>query len=157
MMSPPNTPDQRGLTIVEVLICIAIVTAVLTGAFVVTQRSVHSVRYAQEKSEATQLMQSQVEHVRALALSQNSSTGGIFAPGDFCIDANTMPATRAPANSGACLNRDNRYDISISYDAVTGIFTFKTTWDSFGGGLNEDRLSYRVYSGEFIPVNNPTP
>ena len=137
---------QAGDTIVEVLISIAVVSAVLMGAFLVTSKSTSGVRNSQEHGEMLQVLQGQVEHVRALAVAQTTSTGGIFASGNFCIDATASPPARVPSSSGACHNIDSRYNVSISYDSTSNVFTFTGTWDGITGGSQKENLSYRVYS-----------
>jgi Tfp pilus assembly protein PilV len=55
---------QGGDTLIEVLICILIVSSILTGAYVTTNTSNKAVRNAQEHAEALKLVQGQLEEVR---------------------------------------------------------------------------------------------
>jgi Tfp pilus assembly protein PilV len=150
---------QSGDTIVEVLIAIAIVSSVLVGGFVVTQASSRAVRTGQEHSEMLQILQGQVERIRALAQAQGTDTGGIFAPGNFCIDAsNPAVPVRVAATSSKCNAINSLYNVSASYDSSTSVFTVVGTWDNLGGGTNKEQLTYRVYSGKPVtaaPSVNP--
>jgi prepilin-type N-terminal cleavage/methylation domain-containing protein len=79
MRSSIRRLSSRGDTIVEVLIAIAIVSSVLAGAFTVSQKSTLAVRDSQERGEVLQILQGQVEQVRALALDQSDDTSGVYA------------------------------------------------------------------------------
>jgi hypothetical protein len=143
--------NPAGDTIVEVLIAMAVVSAVLLGAFLVSSRSVAGVRTGQEQNEMLQLLQSQVERVRAIAVSQKSDTGGIYAPGSFCIDATDATNPRRVSTSNeACNNIDDRYSVSIIFDSTTGVFTFTGSWNGVTGNTLHQKLTYRVYPG--LPV-----
>lgn len=158
--------SERGDTIVEVLIAIVIVATVLAGAFTVSQKSSAQVQDSQERGEALQLLQGNVEVVRALALAQTDDTSGIFATSPlkyFCINTNNQRVNvsgfvDAPINSdnfnqynnGGGVNSckfltDSRYNVIDWYDAASKTFTFRARWDSITGGKNEERLEYRVY------------
>lgn len=158
---------HHGDTIVEVLIAVAIVSSVLAGAFTVSQRSTLAVRDSQERGEMLQLLQGQVELVRSLALAETTPpTNNIFStsptsPAYFCIN----PAgTRAdfPAifsalpnlNSdnfvnydSACQNLKNRYNVAITFDSTSNVFTFTGRWDGVDGRKKQQQLSYRIYPG----------
>lgn len=157
---------QSGDTIVEVLVAIAIVSAVLTGAFIVTQKSAQAVRGSQEHAEMAQILQGQVEAIRALALTSTDDVSGVFANGAgssqyFCIGTNASSALEfnkridssaqsltdiANYNTG-CKNIQKLYNIAIRYDPATHVFYFNGTWDKLGGGSNSVQFSYKVYPG----------
>jgi type II secretory pathway pseudopilin PulG len=164
--------NQAGDTIVEVLIATAVVSSVLAGAFLVSQKSSLAVRDSQEHSEMSQVLQGQVEMVRSMALDAPDAVSGVFGapPGGtkyFCIDG-SIPATPAridfpsgfnlPAtdvdNYGSyppkCANIQNRYNIAVTYDPSSQIFTFTGRWDRLSGGKNQEQLSYRIYPGSVV-------
>lgn len=146
---------QRGDTLVEVLICILIVSLILTGAYVTTNRSSLRVRDSQEQAEALKLAQSQLEQVRQNARSNNAN---VFAQPDtatFCmaagqpiaaddarcrLDGAAQPATEAPA-----------YRLAVRRAACTAgpgchSFTVTATWDSVVTGTQAtQQLRYRVH------------
>ncbi len=77
---------KRGDTIVEVLLAIAIVSAVLAGAYVTTNRSLRVGRDAQEASEALELAEGQIERIKSLS-AQPIVGKDIYSPSlaGFCI------------------------------------------------------------------------
>ncbi len=84
--------NQRGDTIVEVLIAIAVVSLVLAGAFGVSQKSSIATRDSQEHSEAQKLVESQLESLRAWAAAGTGTN--VFTIGsDFCINSPTSVST----------------------------------------------------------------
>lgn len=145
---------QRGDTLVEVLVCIAIVSVILTGAYVTTNRSTTGVRDSQEHAEALKLVESQLEQVRSNA----RSTGEVFTQGPpFCmIDAQPVSASIAPDaakciqdSTGAATTGEPAYHLSItrSGDGTNGaVFTITAKWDSVTGhGSAQENMSYRLY------------
>lgn len=89
--------SQRGDTIVEVLISVAVASMVLASAYAITNRNVRTTQDTQEHSQAQQIAQQQIERLRAL-----SGSNGLGAfQNDDCI---TQEATLAPAliNGPAC-------------------------------------------------------
>ena len=76
--------SNGGDTIVEVLIAIAVVSAVLGGAFVSANRSLNMSRQSQERGEALKLAEGQVERVKSLGTSADLYGPTTLSP--FCID-----------------------------------------------------------------------
>lgn len=149
--------SNKGDTIVEVLISIAIVSSVLAGAFTVTQQSSHAVRDSQERAAMLQLLQGQVELVRALTVGDATSPIPIptSAGQYFCIDPSfrsvqTYTGGRAPTNNLSvvprlCKGVNGLYNMGISNNS--GTFTFEGWWAKIGGGTNYMSLSYRIVPG----------
>lgn len=158
--------SQKGDTLVEVLIAVVIVSSVLVGAFAVTQKNSASVRDSQERGEALQILQGQVEQVRSAALKATSTSDPIFSttPKYFCMDTATNQRVNSPglatlpANSSdnyanyaaACKNLGEArlYNVAISYDASSGVFNFVSRWDSATTGKDQVQLSYRISPGQ---------
>lgn len=139
---------QRGDTLVEVLIVIAIISLVLGGAYVTTNRSLQATRAAQERSNALKLAETQIEEIKSLA---RTDPGTLFSiTGAFCISK----ATSAPvvASDAACLvglsgnpvTSDPKFTISV---VRTGnYFMLTETWtDVSGRTIDSLQLRYRVY------------
>ncbi|MDB5181697.1 MAG: hypothetical protein JWP13_460 [Candidatus Saccharibacteria bacterium] len=151
---------ERGDTIVEVMIAIAVVSSVLAGAFTVTQKSTLAVRDGQERGEMLQILQGQVELVRAVALTQTTGPSSIYSssPKYFCIDSATrskvgypasvtsspFPTTDTSSYPTQCKSISGRYNIAVTYNSTTNTFTFLGNWDRFAGGTNSMQLSYRI-------------
>lgn len=163
--------SSRGDTIVEVLIAIAIVSLVLVSAFVVTQKSAQAVRDSQERSEVEQLLQQQVELVRAEAMNETSPTGGVFSTNPikyFCMDTTAHTRADFPVPSpdltkfdtgnynGKCLQRGlgMQYNLAVTYDTSsgTGVFKFEAHWESVRGGTDDEVMYYRIYAGKYQPA-----
>jgi prepilin-type N-terminal cleavage/methylation domain-containing protein len=117
---------QRGDTIVEVMIAIAIVSLVLVTAYGVTNRNTLSIQATQEREQAQHLVEAQIEALR--------TAGGITTSGE-CFDGTTESATCdnfSPAGTGvtytvkitgpAGLNHasPSTYMIAINWSTLTG-------------------------------------
>jgi len=78
-----NKSMQRGDTIVEVLISMAVVGIVLAGAFGSANRSLRGSQQAQERTEAVKYSESQMELLKSVAV---SSPSAVFSQVDaFCL------------------------------------------------------------------------
>jgi prepilin-type N-terminal cleavage/methylation domain-containing protein len=136
---------QAGDTIIEVIIAIAVISTILSGAFLVTTHSTRAVRDSEEHAEALQYLQGQVELLRAAA----SHTGGLPSTINvpFCLSSGQyyQPA----ANSAQC-TIGSFYSVSIvspsSSPAVNATTTFKLTasWAALSGGTDTVYLAYKV-------------
>ena len=67
---------QRGDTLVEVLIAIAVVSLILGGAYVTTNRSLYATRAAQERGNALKLAESQIEQLKGIVASNPTAVFG---------------------------------------------------------------------------------
>jgi type II secretory pathway pseudopilin PulG len=152
---------QSGDTIVEVLLAIAVVSAVLGGAYVSATRSLNGNRQAQERAEATKLAEGQLERLKVIISDPNQ---GILANDVYCIDDNVadatvdridfdsavtaMPALSADGTinypAGCRITNGVRYDVSIARNGQN--FTVRARWDgSNGNGKDEVAIVYRAY------------
>jgi prepilin-type N-terminal cleavage/methylation domain-containing protein len=140
---------QRGDTLVEVLIAIAVISLILAGAYVTTNRSLYATRSAQERSNALKLAESQIEQLKGLAGSNPTALFGGAVPNPFCI-SNT--GTVVPAANPACsvgttgvpTTVEPIFRLSIARSGNT--FTLTETWIDVGGKQTDSlQLKYRVY------------
>lgn len=140
---------ERGDTIVEVLISIAILSLILGGAFVTTNNSLEGTRAAQERGNALKLIESQIEQVKNLAVTNSDTIFGSSTPASFCI-SNT--GTVAASTSASCaVGTDGNptavepvYHIAITRSGNT--FTFLNVWNNIRGGSQENlQMVYKVY------------
>ena len=139
---------QRGDTIVEVLIAVTVVSMVLGGAYVTTNKSLLATRAAQEQSSALKLTESQLEQLKALAV---TAPNALFTTaGTFCVYNQTQmpPSTDPKCTQDAAGNQatgDPKYSIAVTR-ANTNDFTVKTTWIDVSGKHNDQlSLKYRIY------------
>jgi len=135
---------QRGDTIVEVLISLLVISAILVGAFVLSQTSSRNVRDSQEHAEALGLLQGQVELLRTAA-GVEGALSGIAQDSAFCMNGQARPV----GTSDTACQQSNLYNLSIvdlgqGTDVQTNKFRLTVTWDRLGGGTNQESLVYRV-------------
>jgi len=149
--------NNTGDTIVEVLICIAVVSTILGGAFVTTRQSQVGVRDSQEHAEALKLVESQLEQLRG------DTTDAITESTPFCMYNETPEsAVIAPQDkdctqdSGGVANQsDSRYNLTITRCAAVAcgnniansyLFTVKASWvEVTGQGNGQETMVYRLY------------
>ena len=142
-----RTDRQRGDTIVEVLIAVTVVSMVLGGAYVTTNKSLLATRASQEQSGALKLSESQLEQLKGLVITNPNAIFTTTAP--FCIFNQTMvlPSTDARCTqnvAGAAAITDPRYRLAIT--RTGNDFSIRTIWTDVSG-KHDDQLSlkYRVY------------
>lgn len=141
---------QRGDTIVEVLICVLIVSLVLAGAYVTTQRSSVGVRNSQEHSVALKLIQAQVEQLRTNANQENPAVFTANQP--FCmVDSVPVPANSTPEctqdSAGEPTTDQPMYRMTIRRIANAGgtVFTINADWDALTGQSARKTIFYRLH------------
>jgi len=141
--------SQRGDTIVEVLISIGVVSLVLGGAFVVTNRSLQATREAQERQNSLKLVQGQLERLKSVVATTPDSIFGSSAPASYCITStNTVVAS---SNAACAVGPDGSptaiepiFHLSVSRS--TNTFTVKNVWaNTHGDGQNNVEMEYRLY------------
>ena len=140
--------SQAGDTIVEVLISIAVVSVVLAGAFVVTNRSLQATRSSQERSIALKLAESQLEQIKGLSVSNPSLIFNASTTSPFCLVANVpLPASNVGCGtdaSGAPSVREPVFHMSVI--RTGNLFSLTENWaDVNGRNADKIQLKYRVY------------
>jgi type II secretory pathway pseudopilin PulG len=127
--------NNRGDTIIEVLIAIGIVSLVLTSAYALTNKNVSSIQQMQEQGYAQKLAEQQVELLRAA--SQKPTATGCFDPstGGFV----------SPASNAICkpVSGNVTYGITITLLGVDK-YSVVTQWDALGGSRPKITLYYKV-------------
>ncbi len=163
--------NSKGDTIVEVLIAIAVTSAMLGGAFVVVNKTLANARQAQEHGEALQIARAQVEGLKKLSESDGGIDGPLFTDGSktHCIYLETTTETISAvpfSASVSSLPQANPSDYPDKCKQSRGSYTFLVgairdtvsragvTYDSFRVYVNwrgatdkddEVRLTYQVY------------
>jgi type II secretory pathway pseudopilin PulG len=148
---------QAGDTIVEVLICIAIISFILGGAFVVVDHSRQGVRDAQEHGDALKLTESQLEQLRADVAAGGANADVFTQTPPFCMFNSAAVSTVITPTNAECTQAANgtpttqqpEYQLSIERagpDAHGGyLFTVSTSWDDINGGQANESMVYRLY------------
>jgi len=139
---------QRGDTIVEVLIAIAIVSLVLAGAYVTTNRSLLATRSAQERSNALKNAEAQIEQIKGLAATNPTALFGGAAPSPFCVSGGAVVAATnagcAVGTVGTPTTTEPIFHLSVTRNNHD--FALTETWADVNGRQSDSlKLSYRVY------------
>ena len=142
--------NQRGDTIVEVLISIAVVSLILGGAYVTTNNSLQGTRAAQERSDAVKVVESQLEAVKSMAVGNPTALFGAATTGTFCV-VNGAPV--GVANAGCKVNAkgiatSTQPVFSISITRTNNTFVITNTWNTLKGTQDRIQMTYRVYDNE---------
>lgn len=145
--------SQMGDTIVEVLIAIAVISAILGGAFAVAHNSQQGVRDSQEHAQGLKLLESQVEQLRAAA---SDKTSPVFTLASFCMyqgsaysttNGNCKQDSAGNSPPGGQLEYDLVIKCQGSCSAAGGYkFNAQVTWDEVtGNGRASENMVYRLY------------
>lgn len=152
---------QSGDTIVEVLIAVAVVSAVIVGAFTIANRSSQQIRASQERSEALKITASAVEMIKSNKSTAvgntvlNSPRCAVLAPltqDQFktfaMVDGGALPALASDKTDSyvAACNSSSNVVYSTSITRVDdSTFQIRTRWDRVGGGDRQEvQIDYRV-------------
>jgi prepilin-type N-terminal cleavage/methylation domain-containing protein len=156
---------QRGDTIVEVIVVLAVLGLAVSISYATANRSLLATRQAEESSQATALLQSQLETLQAYSGITGDSPHDIFQTTGFCINAagdvvpnlniaRTLPVSDTSVYSkyDAACQANQPFHITLGYEAVdsdgnpTDTFTAKATWDDVAGaGKDTVTLVSRVH------------
>lgn len=130
--------NTSGDTIVEVLLAIAIVSAVLGAAYVSTSQSLGNARQAEERSEAAKLVEGQLERLKVAFQTDPIPFNTV---GSFCLD--DTPARVATSNPACTVGR-----YALAIERSGNDFTATAKWDRAGGGASQEqvRIVYRLYA-----------
>jgi Tfp pilus assembly protein PilV len=142
---------QKGDTIVEVLICVLIVSVILGGAYTTVQRSAVGIRNSQEHAEVLKLLQAQVEELRT-----NASTSRTIytANAPFCM-VDGLPVSTTQQSTAAKCSQDSAgnpatsepmYKMSIKRTNSGGgvLFTVRADWAAVTNTPAQETIFYRL-------------
>lgn len=135
--------SERGDTLVEVLMSIAIVGMALGAAYSLANRSLQQGLSAREHTEALALAQGQIERLKAVNKQASDTFNNNYRTTQpFCITG--APTALAKTVGTACDAYDgSQYRVHITYEddepvpVGRGIFTISVTWDSIGDNPQE--------------------
>jgi prepilin-type N-terminal cleavage/methylation domain-containing protein len=122
---------QRGDTIVEVLISIAIISLVLAGAYAASSRNTSLIEAAQEREQAQRLVEAQIENIR----SHNGITGA-----SVCF----VSGVEKPSTDTGCLNQSATFSGATYKMQITTspsdpkIYIVQAKWTSQGSKISDD-------------------
>lgn len=108
--------DQRGETIVEVLIAIAVIGAVIGTSYAIVNRNSKSYQQASERTTALKLAENQLEIIRGYDQSA--------LVGTFCFMGGVLKTSTADCKEGifqvAVTKSGNAYDVLVSWPGING-------------------------------------
>lgn len=159
----------RGDTIIEVLISIAVVSAVLGGAYASANRSLNATRQAQERGESLKLAEEQLERLKSFAkLQPEIFTGDDF--NNFCIVQNSDGSLGYKTYNVSDINALASYQDcgqqpqgGVTYYVLiqrlgSGTFVITSTWNQANGQGNDTlELVYRLYPASATSFAPPAP
>lgn len=154
-----NRRRESGDTIVEVLIAIAVISVVMVGAYALSGRSTSTVQDTQERSQAQQYLQSQVEMFRAYLAKGNAAPTGTAVP--MCVKnsmtlINDVEHDSATANCNPTSTGGAVYKMEFErVDDSSLTYRFTIRWDAMGGGVSQLSHVYRVAGSSGAPVVAP--
>lgn len=149
--------NQKGDTIIEVLIAMAIISSVLGGAYVLATRSLRGTRVAQERTQATKLAQGQLERLKYAARTDGNFDA--YRTSDYCISKqdpaspyNVSRRAKSGDYHADCKIGETQYKLNITYvlyngnPPIAGFGTFKVRadWARLGGGNESVTLYYQL-------------
>lgn len=146
--------DERGDTIVEVLIAVAVVSFLLAGAYSLSSRSVKTLTDAQERGQALSVASAQVEYLRAA--NAFSATSDCFNPAGVAVTASGASCNYNSAGQNGCTAATSSYcyDVQItpvasssggnSAASISTTYKIAVTWDSLLGNTSNVTLFYRI-------------
>ena len=154
--------NHYGDTIIEVLIVLAILGSGLAISYSIASKSLLISRDAQERTEATTILEAQIEQVRAVILNPTSSLGTQLGaqlatnnPQNFCFYPANSPNSIYPLTNPVpntlpteC-QTNNIFSYYITYSKINSNITYTAicNWENvFGTGMASDRLVYKIYS-----------
>jgi type II secretory pathway pseudopilin PulG len=147
---------NRGDTIIEVLLAIIVVGSVLAGAYVSSSHSLNANRASQERAEALNFVQGQIEMIKnkvSNLINRDgpwclNSTGSGIARNDFTVAPPADYTTddwSEPYPANCMVGDGNRYHLSVLHASGSDNYTIRARWDRIGGGGKEQTtMFYKV-------------
>lgn len=139
--------DQRGDTIIEVMIVLAVLGLAIGIAYATANRSLLNARQAQENSRATTLAQSQVEALRTLStIATPDSAHDVLQSDPFCVIQTGNPADPYEVKRGGDCTASGSvpYVTTVTYDSAAKSFSVVISWpDVNGAGTDTVSLVYK--------------
>jgi prepilin-type N-terminal cleavage/methylation domain-containing protein len=136
--------NQRGDTLVEVLIAITVVSMVLVTAYATTTRNVTTMQDTQEHSEALQLAQTQIEYIHNTSAPNRPASGGCFDNTGTKATALSNPCLVDASDSHTATQPQFTIQDFSAPDGATGLtnYTIQITWPALTKGVTNNVTLY---------------
>lgn len=141
-----NNFNQRGDTIVEVLLAMTVLALVVGTAYSISSRALTQSQRAQERMQAVKYAEGQIERLKYLASSENQQTYNqlvldLSTKYECIKDDNTLAELKPVEPLNGCI-KDGLYQLAFrNYDSATKTFEFKVEWDAFRSD-GKDNVTY---------------
>ncbi len=150
--------NMAGDTIIEVMIVLAVLGLAISISYATANRSLLNTRQAQENSEATKVLQTQIEQLRILAANGPNDPASTalnpFTHGSpFCVTGGASPVLTDETDA-LCTSNSGRYTVKIYYCPgsgdlecagselqADGTFLITAKWDNVRG-IGKDSINY---------------
>lgn len=168
--------NQKGDTILEVLICIAVLSFIMSASFALANRSSATNRQSAERGEAFKTTESQMERLKQY-LSTVTTVDQLPPSGSkFCMKADNTPTTTivgtvaTPADFQAAITVNAEYSVcktgefyytylqrgpDVSLGIGDNTFVSYTRWENASGkGIDQATMVHRLYPDQASVDNN---
>jgi prepilin-type N-terminal cleavage/methylation domain-containing protein len=143
---------QRGDTIVEVMIVLAILGLAISISYATASRSLKNTRQAQENAEATELVRGQIEALRTVACNTTDPDCDrpalINSNATFCLELDGDTYTPVEDTGTACHHGALDYHVTVRQtnpDTPTSAYIVSAEWPSIQGEGNDTvTITYRL-------------
>lgn len=147
--------SQKGDTIVEVLIAIAVISSVVGTAYAITNRNVQTNQQSQERSRAIKVAETQFELLKTWA-EDSANSPSAHSVEKFCLYTDgggiemAQISTPVPSANNAdypvnCRFDSELYMVAIIHELGTELFTVHVDWDGPTGPRDQLSMTYKVY------------
>ena len=126
---------ERGDTMIEVLVAIAIISLVLVTAYALTNKNTQAIQANQERIQAQHLAESQLEALKAAGAIAHA--GGCFVG---VVDTASNGCNPVPPQPGSGAS----YNVQVDGPAANNIYTVNVSWISVGGTPAKLSMVYRL-------------
>lgn len=141
--------NQIGDTIVEVLLSLTVLAMVIGIAYGIANRSVKRAQQAQERTQATKLVEGQLDRLKYLSESQSANDviqfqAATSSSSPRCLVYRNSKIQAVNATDSGC-TIDSLFKLSFTYEQADRKFTVSSTWDSLVAGQTENvTMEYRT-------------
>lgn len=128
--------QQKGETIVEVLISIAVVAGVLGAAYYLLSRSYNQSQAAVERVAGIKAAESELEILRTISKDTLDAQTG-----SFCVKSDASLVSYNPNNKDPSCTVNTRYTVFVSKTAST--YAVRAEWAGLTASVESVTLYYR--------------
>lgn len=141
--------NQKGETIVEVLVALAALGIVLGSCAVIVSRSSQSMQTTQERSMALGIAQGQIERIKQYVTQDPSQLATLEGHSTFCMSDGATNTVQTA--SAACVRAPGAQDYQIRNTVAATAFsgsylvTSSVNFYTTSGAQTNVTLTYRIY------------